>query len=408
MIRRQNTRLLSGFTRALALVLGGGLLASTTVADHRMENHMTDAPAIRIGVPIANSGPLANFATQQLKGMELYIDDINTRGALLGRPVELVTVNAGSTAAGAQQAIAELLDSGVRLLVSPYSSEQTLAVKPQVLAADVAMLSIATAPQIWQDNTTHHSQPKIFGLYTPANENMLPLLQLAQEKGLTRIAVLHQQSEFPEAVAQSVRQHALQMGLQLVFDQSYSATTQDFSALTAQLAASQPQVVIVGSYLKDAVDFAIRAQGLNPKLIAFSGAPALRDFGDQIGHSKAQGVISTVQWMRDVRFPGSFDFGFRYRERHGTYPSYDAAGGYAALQVIEAAVRLAGSAEPSPVRATLAKMKFRSIVGHYRVDKQGRQTAKKTYLVQWQDSHISLVYPPEIARFKLLYPFPGW
>ncbi len=53
-------------------------------------------------------------------------------------------------------------------------------------------------------------------------------------------------------------------------------------------------------------------------------------------------------------------------------------------------------------------MKFRSIIGHYRVDEFGRQTAKSTYLVQWQDSHISLVYPQTLARYPLKYPFPGW
>ena len=89
------------------------------------------------------------------------------------------------------------------------------------------------------------------------------------------------------------------------------------------------------------------------------------------------------------------------------YPSYDAAGGYAAGQVIEAAVRLAGTTDRTKVRDELAVLKFRSILGNYRVDPSGLQTAKSTYLVQWQDDHISLVYPPDVARWKLVYPYPG-
>ena len=88
------------------------------------------------------------------------------------------------------------------------------------------------------------------------------------------------------------------------------------------------------------------------------------------------------------------------------YPNYDAAGGYAAGQILESALRLANSNDPTAVRAQLSNMKFRSIIGHYRVDARGMQEAKNNYLVQWQDSHISLVYPPQLARWQVLYPLP--
>ncbi len=365
-----------------------------------------EAEPIRIGVPVSQTGRLADFADQQLKGMEQFVDDINNRGALLGRPVVLVTLDDRSTEAGAQEAYQALRAQGIDLFVSPYSSELTLAIQPQAQNEDIVMMSLASAPQIWE--TPSQQTPKIFGLYTPADENMAPLLKLAQEKGLTRLGLIYQKTDFPEAVATAVRAQAGSMGLQLVFDEGYDVRSADFADLARRLGNTNPEVVVVGSYIEDAIAFTKKATNLKPKLMAFSGGPALRDFGTEVGHAKADGVLSTAQWMRSVRFPGSFDFGFRYREHHGIYPSYDAAGGYAALQVLEAAVRLAGSAEPAAIREQLTNMKFRSIVGHYRVDQRGRQTAKSTYLVQWQDSHISLVYPTELSRFALKYPFPGW
>lgn len=383
------------------------MLASSAIAQTATTTPIApEAEPIRIGVPVSLTGRLADFADQQLKGMEQFVDDINNRGALLGRPVRLVTLDDGSTEAGAQSAYQRLRDQGIDLFVSPYSSELTLAIQPEVQNADVVMMSLASAPQIWKEGGSQ--APKIFGLYTPADENMLPLLKLAQEKGLTRLGLVYQQTDFPEAVAAAVRLQAPQMGLQLVFDEGYGANAPNLAALADRLGNTNPEVVVVGSYIEDAIAFTNAATNLKPKLIAFSGGPALRDYGDKVGHGKANGVLSTAQWMRSVRYPGSFDFGFRYRDRHGIYPSYDAAGGYAALQVLEAAVRLAGSTEPQAVREQLSNMKFRSIVGHYRVDARGRQTAKSTYLVQWQNSHISLVYPTELSRFELMYPFPGW
>ncbi len=152
---------------------------------------------------------------------------------------------------------------------------------------------------------------------------------------------------------------------------------------------------------------AAKAAGVKPKLMAYSGAPALQEFGQRVGIANIQGVLSTVQWSRDVRVPGGFDLAFRYEREYNMYPSYDAAGGYAAGQVLEAAIRLAGTTDHDKVRDELAVLKFRSILGNYRVDATGLQTAKSTYLVQWQDDHISLVYPPDVARWKLLYPYPG-
>ncbi len=358
---------------------------------------------IRIGVTVSQSGRLAGFANQQLHGMRQFVHDINHRGRLLGRPVELVTVDDGSTVAGAQRAFDQLTQMGIGLFVSPYSSTLTLGLRDQVDRANIAMISVASAPEIWD-----RPEPKIYGLYTPADNNMLPVLELAQDKGLTRLALLYQDSEFPRAVASGVTRRLPDYGLQVNFERAYDPANTDYAQLAAQVKASDPQVLIVGSYLKDAVAFtrAARELSLAPAIMAFSGGPALREFGNQVGHGRADGMISTVQWMRSVRFPGSFDFGFRYRERHGIYPSYDAAGGYAALQVLEAAVRLAGTEAPAAVREQLSSMKFRSIIGHYRVDEFGRQTAKSTYLVQWQDSHISLVYPQDVARWPLRYPLP--
>ena len=61
----------------------------------------------------------------------------------------------------------------------------------------------------------------------------------------------------------------------------------------------------------------------------------------------------------------------------------------------------------APAFDQLRTLKFRSILGNYRVDSTGMQTAKSTYLLQCQEDHISLVYPPDVSRYKVLYPYPG-
>jgi len=363
----------------------------------------TAGAPLRIGATISDTGNLAEFGARVRRGLLMWQAGINERGGLLGRAVQLELHDDASQASTAVAHYQAMRASGINLFVSPYSTALTIAVRDALGDDDIAMVSIASAPQIWD-----RPNPRIFGAYTPANKNMDPFLELVAARGLSRVALVWQDTEFPAAVAQGVRARAAELNLELVGDLSYPAATRDFSQIITALTAAQPDAIAVGSYLQDAIDFTNAAQsgGLKTKLLAFSGGPALREYGNQVGTDVANGVISTVQWLRSVRMPGSFDFGFRYRAEFGEYPSYDAAGGYAAGQILEAAMRLAKRPTPDLVRKHLASMKFRSILGHYRVDANGMQLAKRNYLVQWQDSHISLVYPKALARWQVLYPLP--
>ena len=398
-------------TASLALLLGftGNIVYAATAEPGSLESPQmtpegtTKGAPLRIGATVSDTGELADLGTQVRRGLIMWQAGINERGGLLGRAVELELHDDGSSAQQAVQHYRAMRDSGISLFISPYSSEMTLAVRNDVGRADIAMISIASAPEIWATEDT-----RIFGAYTPANHNMDPFMHMVAKRGLSTVALAYQASKFPTAVAEGVRTKAAELNLKIVLDQSYPEGTRDFGPLSEAIRQSSPDAIIVGSYLQDAIDFtkAAHKQGVKTKLIAFSGGPALRQYGNAVGSSIAEGVISTVQWLRSVRMPGSFDFGFRYRSQFGIYPSYDAAGGYAAGQILEAAMRLAKSAEPAAVRAKLATMKFRSILGHYRVDERGMQNAKPTYLVQWQDNHISLVYPPQLARWQVVYPLP--
>ncbi|MEM1435186.1 MAG: amino acid ABC transporter substrate-binding protein [Pseudomonadota bacterium] len=385
------------FAVATTLLIAGLLLAQHAAAAPRAE-------PLRIGATVSRTGALAPESQLVEHGLKLWAEDLNDRGALLDRPVQLVLRDDASDPQIAAQHYRSMLDAGISLFVSPYSSDLTLAVRDALGARNFAMITIASAPGIWDQRPT-----RLFGLYAPADDNMRPALELAAERGLERVAIAALQSRFPLAVARGAANIAAELGLEVVAQVEYPEAA-DLTPIVRQLKAARADAVLVGGYMEDAQVFtrAASAVGLTPKLIVFSGAPAIREFGTALGYDTVDGVLSTVQWMRSVRFPGAFDFGFRYRRHHGIYPSYDAAGGYAALQVLEAAIRLAGTTAPAAVRTELSTLKFRSILGHFRVDATGRQIAKRTYLVQWQGNHISLVHPPEIARWDLRFPFPGW
>jgi branched-chain amino acid transport system substrate-binding protein len=392
-------------SRVLGVLLASYLIAFAAVAATPTAAPPPAVTPVKIGVTTSLTGSIANFGVEQQRGMKMWEKDVNNRGELLGRPVELVLYDDASSAANVTQLYEKLITQDkVDFLISPYTSNLTLAAAAVAEKYGVPMVSVASSADIW-----NRGYRNVFGLYTPAHSNMHPVIDLAKERGLKTIAVVHLDDDFPRHVAEGVRQRAAADGLTVVLDQQYSNDLTQMPALAQKVAAANADVVIVASYMDDAVAFAqaAKAAGVKPKVMAYSGAPALQEFGQRVGVANIQGVLSTVQWSRDVRVPGGFDLAFRYEREYNMYPSYDAAGGYAAGQVLEAAIRLAGTTDHAKVRDELAVLKFRSILGNYRVDPTGLQTAKSTYLVQCQDDHISLVYPPDVARWKLLYPYPG-
>ena len=94
------------------------------------------------------------------------------------------------------------------------------------------------------------------------------------------------------------------------------------------------------------------------------------------------------------------------RGAQSTDPAAYAALGYAGGEVIEAAVRLAGTVDHAAVREQLHTMVFNSLLGIYDVDADGRQVGKDNYLMQWQGKDRRLVGPANLAESKLIYPMP--
>lgn len=363
----------------------------------------TTADPIRIGITVSLSGKYANFGSELLKGIQMWVNDLNERGALLGRPVELIHEDNYSDLAISTYDYKNLITAKkVDFLLGPFSSSLTLGASTVAEEHRIPMVTTAaSATEIWDRGYRY-----IFGMYTPADHNMDPTLQLALEKGLKRVALIYAGDNFPRSAAKGVRERTRELGLELVFDQEYDKNALHFRNLLEQMELVAPEVIVVESYLEDSLalmrDF--KKSRLDPKLIAFGGAASLREFGASLGED-AEGVLASVQWWRSERMPGAQDFSFRFKRKHGYNAGYQAAAGYAAGQVLEAAVRLAGSTDPEQVREQLASMKFLSLLGHYRVDETGRQIGKPIYVIQWQDGERHLIYPFDLSRFGVVYPY---
>ena len=367
---------------------------------------VTYAKDIEVGTSVALSGKYARTGQEQLQGFQMWVEEVNARGGLLGQKVHLVHYDDESKPETGAKLYEKLItDDKVDLLIGPYSSDVTMAASTVAEKHNFPMVSSgASASEIWE-----RGYKNTFGLYTLAETYMDEIIALGKAKGLKKIALIYENTAFPRAVASGVKAKAKKFGMQIVFEEEYGKASTDFSSMIIKIKAKKPDIVIGGSYLPDSVAFMRQAKEnrLYAKVFAFAVGPGLPDFGTNLGLD-AEGVMGNTQWEPTLKLPGAKEFSEKYKIRHGHEPGYHAGGGYGAGQVLEAAVKKAGSTDKDKLREALATLDTVTAFGRFKVDATGKQIGKPGYWVQWLNGERHVVLPAEVATAKVAYPFRDW
>jgi len=385
--------------RSVSFLLGS-LLAFATVA-------AMAAKDIVVGASVALSGKYARTGQDQLHGFQMWVDEVNARGGILGRKVKLVHYDDESKPDTGAKLYEKLIsEDKVDLLIGPYSSDVTMSASTVAEKHGVPMISSgASASEIWG-----RGYKNIFGLYTPANTYMDQILEYAKGKGLKTVALIFENTSFPRDVANGVRAKSKALGLKVIFDEEYGKASTDFSSMIIKMKAKKPDVVIGGSYLPDSTAFMRQAKEnrLYAKIFAFAVGPGLPDFGKNLG-ADAEGVMGNTQWEPDLKkLPGVNEFSSKFKAKFGYEPGYHGGGGYGTGQVLEAAVKKAGSVDHAKVRKALYELDTVTTFGRFKVDSTGKQIGKPGYSVQWIKGEREIVLPADVATKPLVYPFPDW
>jgi branched-chain amino acid transport system substrate-binding protein len=367
---------------------------------------VTHAKDIVVGTSVALTGKYARTGQEQLQGFQMWVDEVNARGGLLGQQVKLVHYDDESKPETGAKLYEKLItDDKVDLLIGPYSSDVTMAASTVAEKHNFPMVSSgASASEIWE-----RGYKNTFGLYTLAELYMDQILEFGKSKGLKKIALVYENTAFPRGVASGVKTKAKELGMQVVFEEEYGKASTDFSSMIIKIKSKKPDMVIGGSYLPDSTAFMRQAKEnrLYAKIFAFAVGPGLPDFGQNLGLD-AEGVMGNTQWEPTLKLPGAKEFSEKYKAKYGHEPGYHAGGGYGAGYVLEAAVKKAGSTDRDKVRAALFALDVVNAFGRFKVDATGKQIGKPAYAVQWLNGERHIVLPADAATAKVTYPFKDW
>jgi branched-chain amino acid transport system substrate-binding protein len=364
-----------------------------------------ESKPISIGISVSLSGPYAAGGKYSLEGTDLWVDQVNRRGGLLGRPVKLVYYDDKSDPNTGVQLYEKLITADkVDLIVGPYSSAVTSAVSTVAEKHKMAMLG----PECADVKVYSRGYRYNFQAQAQASRYMLGALNLAKANGYKTLAMLAEDTAMPKAVSSEVADMSGQFGITVVLRETYPKGATDFSALLTKVKEVKPDVVFANSFLPDAQGIFRQARelGVDAKLFAVAIGGAEPEFGN-LG-ATANYVFAATPWGASMRNKNNTEFVKAYQAKFHRAPDYHSAANYAAMEVLEAAVAEVGAIDQDRLAAALGKMELETVYGTYKVDARGIQTGFASALVQWQDGKQVLVWPESVAEGKAILPTPPW
>ena len=408
------------FTIAGALAVSLGLAAPFAQAQQKKP--------IKIGFSMALTGGLAGAGKAALIAMQIWRDDTNKKGGLLGRPVELVYYDDATQPANVPGLYTKLLEvDKVDLLVSAYGTNLIAPAMPIVMRKKMVFPALFGLAANEQFNYDRYFQ------IMPAGPNPLTdwskgffELAMAQNPKPKTVAIVAADAEFALNAAAGARKNAAAVGLKVVYDKTYPPPTTDFTPIVRAIQATNPDVVFVGSYPPDSVGMVKAANEVGLKAKVFGGGMVGLQFA---GIQKNLGpllnnIVNYDFWVPEstLNFPGVKEFLAKYREGakgkgvdpYGHYlPPY----AYAYLQVLGQSVEATKGLDQGKLAAHMHKATFDTVVGKVKFGKNGEWATTRVLMVQFRDVQANnmeqfagpgkrvVLYPKEWKSGNITYPY---
>ena len=374
---------------------------------------------IKIGV-IAEVQSIAGAATPG--GAQIAADEINAKGGINGRKIEIVSYDDKSSSADAVRAFQRAVsDDKVSAVIASYISEVVLALEPWSARLHMPLITPGAASnEITKPIHTDYAKNKyVFHGYLTSGAQAQAVCDAAKDllvdgMKMKSAAIMSEDAAWTKPLDDGYEACLPKVGLKVVDHIRFSPDTTDFTPIFNQLEAKKPDVIVTGishvgvqptvQWKNQQVPipmFGISAQALSPTF-----------WGDTNG--AAEGIPSlAVATASTAVTPKTEPFDTAYKAKYGKDPAYTGYTAYDDVYIIADAIKRAGSTDPDKMVAELEKTDYVGTIGRVKFYGKNDQfthglvygpDAVSGMVFQWQDGKQVTVWPAKIAQGKLKYP----
>ena len=366
---------------------------------------------IRLGIITSLSGNFATFGAMEVAGYKVAAEEVNAKGGVLGRKLELVIEDDASNQNAALAAAEKLVSQDVTLIIGAFASSITKPLAGYLTRKKITLLNSNSA----DTSITKPGSPYVFRVGPTTDQYGDASFELlARYKDAKTIAILVSNDALGKSAAASIRERAAKSGHTIVGDQVYDRGLTDFRPTLNNFKAANPDIVALSSYEEDAATLLRQAKEVNlsPKVFIGVGATgyALPQFISGAGDA-AEYVFSAAPWRPEAKFPGAQLLHDKLVKVLNAEPSHHAAKSYGGLLAAAEAIGKAGSTDREAIRKALHEVKILTAYGPISFDAGNgfqNQNPAPSLIIQVQTGKFVVVSPDSVASGKPIYPTPAW
>ena len=377
------------------------------------------ADTLKIGV-IAEAQAIAGASIPQ--AAQLAADEINAKGGIDGRKIEIVSYDNHSSSADSVRAFQRAVNEDkVNVVISSYISEVVLALEPWASRLKTPFVTPGAASnEISKSVHADYEKNKYtFHGYLTSAALALSVCDAAKEllgdqKHMKTAVIMSEDAAWTKPLDVGYEECLPKIGLKVVDHIRFSPDTTDFTPIFNKVEAAKPDVIITGiSHVGVQPTVQWKNQQVPIPMFGISSQATNETFGKDTNDA-AEGVLyQGVSGPNVAVTPKSVPFAEDFKKRYGNYPSYAGYTAYDEVYYIADAVKRAGSVEADKVVDALEKTDWEGTIG--RVQFYGKDdpfTHSIKYgkglitglMLQWQGGKQVAVWPKEVAKSDLKFP----
>jgi len=362
---------------------------------------------VKVGVVLPLTGPQAKFGEIEKKSFDLALEEINAAGGINGKKLELVMEDDTGRPEVGRSVVEKLISKDkVVMIGGGYSSSVTYAVAGVCQQNKMPFL-VNTGSA---DKITTSGWDYIFRLNPPVSHYADAVTTLLAEKVKPKtVAILYENSLFGTKGASSFEKICDEAGYKVVLKEGYEHGGIDYKPVLIQIKQLNPDILYMVSYIMDASLLMKQAKELKLTPKMFVGGAAgftLPEFAQNSGVASEK-VISATLWHQVLPFPGAMDYYNKFVAKFNKPTEYHGAEAYAACYVIADALKRAKSFKNTDIKQALSETDMMTVFGPVKFTTWGKmknQNKATTYVVQWIDGKLELVWPTDHATKAFVYP----
>ncbi|WP_262394558.1 ABC transporter substrate-binding protein [Youxingia wuxianensis] len=332
------------------------------------EQPAAEGDTIKIGVLAPLTGEVSVYGIATSNGIKMGVDEINEKGGILGKQIELITMDEKGDPTEAVNAYNSLVDQGIVALIGDVTSKPCLAVAEVALEDNMPML---TATGTAEDITK--VGPNVFRTcFMDPFQGKIMATFAADNLKAKKVAVMFDNgSDYSKGLADSFKAQAEEKGMEVTAFEGYATADIDFTTLLNKIIATSPDAIFVPDYYGDVslvLDQA-RTAGYTGAMLGGDGWDGVLTTLPEDKLSAANnGYFSNHYSAADTV---AADFLSKYQELFGLEGNAFAALGYDSAYIMAQAIEAAGSTDSQAIIDALAAVEFDGVTGHITFDENG-------------------------------------